>query len=150
MLRLVLPRNDFMMEEFSKTVLQRSNTQFKNVTSRSVCENQNKHNEIITFCFQDANTFVPNNANVAGVCKESDAETLLLTFKDFALEFSFSKVSACFGHHQWLYSKGMRQTWPNPGPHQQFLCSRAGRPVVYLDLGSNNLEPSNRMMQLVS
>lgn len=44
-------------------------------------------------CFQDANTFVPNNANVAGTCKESDAETLLLTFKDFSLEWSFAKVS---------------------------------------------------------
>lgn len=43
--------------------------------------------------FQDANTFVPNNANVAGVCKDSDAETLVLSFKEFSLEFSFAKVS---------------------------------------------------------
>lgn len=35
---------------------------------------------------------MPNNANVGGVCKEADAETLLITFKDFALEFSFAKV----------------------------------------------------------
>ncbi|KAI5633833.1 lysosome-associated membrane glycoprotein (Lamp) domain-containing protein [Phthorimaea operculella] len=40
----------------------------------------------------DANTFVPNNANVAGVCKEGDAETLTLTFKEFALEFNFAKT----------------------------------------------------------
>ncbi|XP_035451601.1 uncharacterized protein LOC118277043 [Spodoptera frugiperda] len=55
----------------------------------------------------DANTFVPNNANVAGACKESDAETLLLTFKDFALEFSFSKTP---GGERW-YADSLRLTY---------------------------------------
>ncbi|XP_052747804.1 lysosome-associated membrane glycoprotein 1 [Galleria mellonella] len=40
----------------------------------------------------DANTFVPNNANVAGRCKEGDAETLVLSFKEFSLEFAFAKT----------------------------------------------------------
>uniref|UniRef100_A0A2A4KA13 Lysosome-associated membrane glycoprotein 2-like luminal domain-containing protein n=1 Tax=Heliothis virescens TaxID=7102 RepID=A0A2A4KA13_HELVI len=55
----------------------------------------------------DANTFVPNNANVAGTCKESDAETLVLTFKDFALEFSFSKTP---GGERW-YADSLRLTY---------------------------------------
>lgn len=45
------------------------------------------------FCvFQDANTFVPNNAHVGGVCKDGDAETLSITFKEFSLDWYFAKV----------------------------------------------------------
>lgn len=43
--------------------------------------------------FQDANTFVPNNAKVEGVCKDGDAETLVLSFKEFSLEWAFLKVN---------------------------------------------------------
>ncbi|CAH2061929.1 unnamed protein product, partial [Iphiclides podalirius] len=55
----------------------------------------------------DANTFVPNNANVAGVCKEGDAETLVLSFKEFSLEWSFAKTP---GGERW-YVESIRLTY---------------------------------------
>ncbi|XP_068624356.1 uncharacterized protein [Battus philenor] len=55
----------------------------------------------------DANTFVPNNANVAGVCKEGDAETLILSFKEFSLEWSFAKTP---GGERW-YADYLRLTY---------------------------------------
>ncbi|CAG5059865.1 unnamed protein product [Parnassius apollo] len=55
----------------------------------------------------DANTFVPNNANVAGVCKEGDAETLVLSFKEFSLEWSFAKTP---GGERW-YVDSIRLTY---------------------------------------
>ncbi|CAG9790058.1 unnamed protein product [Diatraea saccharalis] len=55
----------------------------------------------------DANTFVPNNANVAGVCKEGDAETLIISFKEFSLEWYFAKTP---GGERW-YVSSMRLTY---------------------------------------
>ncbi|XP_032524516.1 lysosome-associated membrane glycoprotein 1 [Danaus plexippus] len=55
----------------------------------------------------DANTFVPNNANVAGVCKESDVETLVLSFKEFSLEWTFDKTP---GGERW-YVDSLRLTY---------------------------------------
>ncbi|KAL4706131.1 hypothetical protein ACJJTC_012930 [Scirpophaga incertulas] len=55
----------------------------------------------------DANTFVPNNANVAGTCKEGDAETLVLSFKEFSLELSFAKTP---GGERW-YVDSIRLTY---------------------------------------
>lgn len=55
----------------------------------------------------DANTFVPNNANVAGTCKESDAETLILSFKEFSLEWSFAKTP---GGERW-YAENIKLTY---------------------------------------
>ncbi|XP_026324612.1 lysosome-associated membrane glycoprotein 1 [Hyposmocoma kahamanoa] len=55
----------------------------------------------------DANTFVPNNANVGGVCKDSDAETLVLSFKEFSLEFAFAKTP---GGERW-YSDSIKLTY---------------------------------------
>lgn len=42
--------------------------------------------------FQDANTFVPNSAKVDGTCRDGDAETFALSFKEFTLEWTFEKV----------------------------------------------------------
>ncbi|KAL0859947.1 hypothetical protein ABMA27_010267 [Loxostege sticticalis] len=55
----------------------------------------------------DANTFVPNNVNVNGACKQSDAETLVLSFKEFALEWSFAKTP---GGERW-YVESIRLTY---------------------------------------
>ncbi|XP_052742742.1 lysosome-associated membrane glycoprotein 1 [Bicyclus anynana] len=55
----------------------------------------------------DANTFVPNNANVAGACKESDLEVLVLSFKEFALEWTFAKTP---GGERW-YVDSIRITY---------------------------------------
>ncbi|XP_046974621.1 lysosome-associated membrane glycoprotein 1 [Vanessa cardui] len=55
----------------------------------------------------DANTFVPNNANVAGACKESDLETLVLSFKEFSLEMVFAKTP---GGERW-YADSVRLTY---------------------------------------
>ncbi|CAG4975245.1 lysosome-associated membrane glycoprotein 5 [Colias croceus] len=55
----------------------------------------------------DANTFVPNNANVAGSCKEADIETLVLSFKEFALEWTFAKTP---GGERW-YVDSIRLTY---------------------------------------
>ncbi|CAH0598787.1 unnamed protein product [Chrysodeixis includens] len=55
----------------------------------------------------DANTFIPNNANVGGSCKDSDAATLVLSFKDFALEWSFAKTP---GGERW-YADSLRLTY---------------------------------------
>ncbi|XP_072933730.1 uncharacterized protein [Epargyreus clarus] len=55
----------------------------------------------------DANTFVPNNANVAGACRESDAETLVLSFKEFSLEWSFAKTP---GGERW-YADSLKLTY---------------------------------------
>lgn len=55
----------------------------------------------------DANTFVPNNANVGGTCKDGDAQTLVLTFKDFTLEWSFAKTP---GGERW-YADSIKLTY---------------------------------------
>lgn len=55
----------------------------------------------------DANTFVPNNAKVDGVCKYGDSETLSLSFKEFTLEMSFSKTP---GGERW-FSDNIRLTY---------------------------------------
>ncbi|XP_037293602.1 uncharacterized protein LOC115448719 [Manduca sexta] len=55
----------------------------------------------------DANTFVPNNANVGGMCKDGDAETLVLTFKEFSLEWFFAKTP---GGERW-YAESLRLTY---------------------------------------
>ncbi|XP_041985640.1 uncharacterized protein LOC121737959 [Aricia agestis] len=55
----------------------------------------------------DANTFVPNNANVAGACKESDLEVLVLSFKEFSLEITFAKTP---GGERW-YADNIRLTY---------------------------------------
>ncbi|XP_050680403.1 uncharacterized protein LOC126976194 [Leptidea sinapis] len=55
----------------------------------------------------DANTFVPNNANVGGTCKEGDVESLVLSFKEFALEWTFAKTP---GGERW-YVDSIRLTY---------------------------------------
>ncbi|XP_026743475.1 uncharacterized protein LOC113505131 isoform X2 [Trichoplusia ni] len=55
----------------------------------------------------DANTFIPNNANVGGSCKDGDAATLVLSFKDFSLEWSFAKTP---GGERW-YADSLRLTY---------------------------------------
>ncbi|XP_047999937.1 uncharacterized protein LOC125237048 [Leguminivora glycinivorella] len=81
----------------------------------------------------DANTFVPNNANVGGVCKEGDAEQLIISFKDFTLEFSFAKTP---GGERW-YSGNIKLSY-NSSARILEHAAKQGRRVV-LSTNSRNL-----------
>ncbi|XP_049882324.1 uncharacterized protein LOC126378169 [Pectinophora gossypiella] len=81
----------------------------------------------------DANTFVPNSASVGGVCKESDAETLTLTFKEFVLEFSFDKTP---GGERW-YVDSIRLSY-NSSARILEHAAKQGRRVT-LSTGSRAL-----------
>ncbi|CAK1595094.1 unnamed protein product [Parnassius mnemosyne] len=81
----------------------------------------------------DANTFVPNNANVAGVCKEGDAETLVLSFKEFSLEWSFAKTP---GGERW-YADSIRLTYNSSSRILEHAAQQGRR--VTLSTGSRAL-----------
>ncbi|XP_048488199.1 uncharacterized protein LOC105385071 isoform X2 [Plutella xylostella] len=55
----------------------------------------------------DANTFVPNSAKVDGTCRDGDAETFALSFKEFTLEWTFEKTP---GGERW-YCDNLRLTY---------------------------------------
>ncbi|KAI8433631.1 hypothetical protein MSG28_015639 [Choristoneura fumiferana] len=73
----------------------------------------------------DANTFVPNNAKVEGECKEGDSERLVISFKEFTLEFSFAKTP---GGERW-YSGNIRLTY-NSSARILEHAAKQGRRVV--------------------
>ncbi|XP_061724930.1 uncharacterized protein LOC133530890 [Cydia pomonella] len=85
----------------------------------------------------DANTFVPNNANVGGVCKEGDAEQLVISFKDFTLEFSFAKTP---GGERW-YSGNIKLSY-NSSARILEHAAKQGRRVVLTTNYRNLLFPT--------
>ncbi|XP_063370569.1 uncharacterized protein LOC134658832 isoform X2 [Cydia amplana] len=85
----------------------------------------------------DANAFVPNNANVGGVCKEGDAEQLVISFKDFALEFSFAKTP---GGERW-YSGNIKLSY-NSSARILEHAAKQGRRVVLTTDSRNLLFPT--------
>ncbi|XP_063390357.1 uncharacterized protein LOC134675942 [Cydia fagiglandana] len=85
----------------------------------------------------DANTFVPNNANVGGVCKEGDAEQLVISFKEFTLEFSFAKTP---GGERW-YSGNIKLSY-NSSARILEHAAKQGRRVVLTTDSRNLLFPT--------
>ncbi|XP_060807998.1 uncharacterized protein LOC106142109 isoform X2 [Amyelois transitella] len=80
----------------------------------------------------DANTFVPNNAVVSGVCKEGDAETLVITFKDFALEWSFAKTP---GGERW-YVDNMKLSYNSSARILEHAAKQGRRVTLSTDARS--------------
>ncbi|XP_063370568.1 uncharacterized protein LOC134658832 isoform X1 [Cydia amplana] len=85
----------------------------------------------------EANTFVPNNANVGGVCKEGDAEQLVISFKDFTLEFSFAKTP---GGERW--NSGKIKLSYNSSARVLEHAAKQGRRVVLTTDSRNLLFPT--------
>ncbi|XP_028027581.1 lysosome-associated membrane glycoprotein 1 [Bombyx mandarina] len=77
----------------------------------------------------DANTFVPNNANVGGACKDGDAETLVLSFKDFTLEWFFAKTP---GGERW-YAESMKLSYNSSSRILEHAANQGRRVTLTTD-----------------
>ncbi|GBP26315.1 hypothetical protein EVAR_95486_1 [Eumeta japonica] len=102
----------------------------------------------------EADTFVPNNAKVDGNCRDGDAETLSLSFKEFTLEWSFAKTP---GGERWyvenlrlMYNSSARLLEHSAIQRKKITLSTSPRALLFpTPVGKSYFCPEETIIDLV-